>query len=104
MTITNASSAPLVAVVDATGQQGGSVIQALAASDQPYRVRGFTRNATNPVARALAKIGVEVVTIWLVVENREQVCEVFSGADAAFVSVFFLFLGIAGRRATDGAG
>ncbi|KAF7326373.1 NmrA domain-containing protein [Mycena venus] len=46
MTITQDSSAPLVAVVGATGIQGGSVIDALAESTKPYRIRGFTRDAT----------------------------------------------------------
>ncbi|KAJ7663503.1 NAD(P)-binding protein [Mycena rosella] len=73
-----------VAVVGATGKQGGNVIKALAESDKPYRIRAFTRDATKPAAKALAKIGVEVVTVSLVVTNREQVFEAFSGADVAF--------------------
>ncbi|KAJ7671834.1 NAD(P)-binding protein [Mycena rosella] len=89
MTITQSSSAPLVAVVGATGKQGGSVIKALAESDKPYRIRAFTRDATKPTAKALAEIGVEVFTVSLVITNREQVFEAFSGADVAFLVTDF---------------
>ncbi|KAJ6603089.1 NAD(P)-binding protein [Mycena sp. CBHHK59/15] len=89
MTITQAPSAPLVAVVGATGRQGGSVVRALAESDKPYRIRGFTRDATKPAAKELVKLGVEIVVISLVVENKENVYQAFAGADAAFASPFF---------------
>ncbi|KAJ6542203.1 NAD(P)-binding protein [Mycena vulgaris] len=89
MTITQALSAPLVAVVGAMGNQGGSVIKELAGSDKPYRVRAFTRDPTKPAAQALDKIGVEVVGVSLVVENRAQVLGVFSGADVAFLVTNF---------------
>ncbi|KAJ7150111.1 NAD(P)-binding protein [Mycena crocata] len=85
MTITQAPSAPLVAVVGATGTQGGSVIRALAESDKPYRVRGFTRDAAKPSARELVKLGVDVVVVSLSVDNRETVLTVFNGADFAFL-------------------
>jgi uncharacterized protein YbjT (DUF2867 family) len=86
MTITQDVSAPLVAVVGATGNQGGSVIKALAESSRPYRVRAFTRDATKPAAQALVKIGVEVVVISLVVDNVQHVRKAFEGANMAFVS------------------
>jgi uncharacterized protein YbjT (DUF2867 family) len=86
MTITQAASAPLIAVVGATGAQGGSVIKALSESDKPYRIRGFTRDATKAAAEALKKQGVEMVTVNLVVENKEEVYKAFTGADYAFVS------------------
>lgn len=87
MTVTQSLSAPLVAVVGATGTQGGSVIKALAESDNPYRVRAFTRDATKPTAQALAKIGVQLVVVSLVVGNTKRVFEAFSGADIAFVGL-----------------
>jgi uncharacterized protein YbjT (DUF2867 family) len=91
MTITQAQSAPLVAVVGATGAQGGSVIKALVESDKPYRVRGFTRDATKPAAEALKKRGVDVVAVNLVLENKEEVYKAFVGADYAFVSCSTMF-------------
>ncbi|KAJ7232451.1 hypothetical protein B0H12DRAFT_192213 [Mycena haematopus] len=89
MTITQATSAPLVAVVGATGTQGGSVVRALADSPKPYRVRGFTRDAAKPAALELAKLGVEVVVVSLVVENRDEVFKAFAGADFAFLVTNF---------------
>ncbi|KAJ7819211.1 NAD(P)-binding protein [Mycena olivaceomarginata] len=85
MTITQAQSVPLVAVVGATGVQGGSVIKALVESNKPYRIRGFTRDATKPAAEALKKRGVDVVAVNLVLENKEEVYKAFVGADYAFL-------------------
>jgi aspartate-semialdehyde dehydrogenase len=90
MTITQSPSAPLVAVVGATGTQGGSVIKALEESDKQYRIRGFTRDATKASAQELVKKGVEVMTISLVVENAENVYKAFTGANIAFVSFIFV--------------
>ncbi|KAJ7321976.1 NAD(P)-binding protein [Mycena albidolilacea] len=89
MTITQATSAPLIAVVGATGLQGGSVIKALSESGKPYRIRGFTRDATKAAAEALKKQGVEMVTLNLVVENKEEVYKAFAGADYAFLVTSF---------------
>lgn len=86
MTITKDSSAPLIAVVGATGTQGGSVVKALSESAKPYRIRAFTRDATKPAAQALAELGAEVVQVNLIVENRDEVFKAFVGADYAFVS------------------
>ncbi|KAJ7684174.1 NAD(P)-binding protein [Mycena polygramma] len=85
MTITQDSSAPLIAVVGATGTQGGSVVNALAESDKPYRIRGFTRDATKPSARNLMARGVEIVVVSFVVENQVEVYKAFTGADVAFL-------------------
>ncbi|KAF8176862.1 NAD(P)-binding protein [Mycena galopus ATCC 62051] len=89
MTITQTDSAPLVAVVGATGIQGGSVIKALSESDKPYRIRGFTRDATKATSAALKKQGVEMVSVNLVVENKEEVFKAFAGADYAFLVTNF---------------
>ncbi|KAJ7800700.1 NAD(P)-binding protein [Mycena olivaceomarginata] len=85
MTITKAQSTPLIAVVGATGVQGGSVIKALSESDKPYRIRGFTRDVAKPAAEALKKRGVELVAVNLVLENKEEVYKAFVGADYAFL-------------------
>lgn len=91
MTITQTPSAPLIAVVGATGVQGGSVIKALGESDKPYRIRGFTRDVTKASAVALKEQGVEVVEISLVIDNATAVYQAFSGANFVFVS-FQVFL------------
>ncbi|KAG9003537.1 hypothetical protein FRB94_003057 [Tulasnella sp. JGI-2019a] len=84
MTITQDTSAPLVAVVGATGIQGGSVINALAESDRPYRIRGFTRDTNKETAQRLTKQGVEMLSVNLTVENKVQVFKAFQGAAFAF--------------------
>ncbi|KAF7288760.1 hypothetical protein MIND_01421500 [Mycena indigotica] len=85
MTITKDPAAPLVAVVGATGTQGGSVVLALTESERPYRIRAFTRNVSKPAAKALAEKGLEVVAVTLSVENRGAVFKAFEGADYAFL-------------------
>ncbi|KAJ7290006.1 NAD(P)-binding protein [Mycena rebaudengoi] len=90
MTIgTQESSAPLVAVVGATGVQGGSLVKALAASHRLYRVRGFTRDATKQSAQELLKIGVDVVELDINLQNANAVHAAFRGADMAFLMTNF---------------
>jgi uncharacterized protein YbjT (DUF2867 family) len=85
MTIVSTPTAPLVVVVGATGNQGGSVIRALADSDKPYRIRGLTRDDTKPAAQKLAALGVEIVVVDLDVNNVFPVRKTFVGASYAFV-------------------
>ncbi|KAJ7756160.1 NAD(P)-binding protein [Mycena metata] len=89
MPITSSVDAPLVLVVGATGNQGGSVIQALAESDRPYRIRGLTRDVTKPAAQKLVNQGVEMVNISLAVENEGEVKAAFTGANIAFIVTNF---------------
>jgi uncharacterized protein YbjT (DUF2867 family) len=77
-------------MVGSTGNQGGSIVQALAESDRPYRIRGLTRDVTKPAAQKLANQGVETVNVTLSVENANATQKVFKGADFVFVSSFFL--------------
>ncbi|KAJ7890897.1 NAD(P)-binding protein [Mycena olivaceomarginata] len=84
MTITQAKHVPLVAVIGATGIQGTSVIEALSESGKGYRVRGFSRDITKAAAEAVEKLGVEMVEINLVVENKEAVYKAFAGTNYAF--------------------
>lgn len=62
------------------------MIKALSESPKPYRIRGFTRDASKHSAQALAKDGVEMVSVTLSVEHKEHVHKVFEGATYAFVS------------------
>lgn len=57
------SSLRLITVFGATGNQGGSVIQALlqAPYNQRYRIRGVTRDPSKPSSQKLAAQGVDVV-------------------------------------------
>jgi saccharopine dehydrogenase-like NADP-dependent oxidoreductase len=85
MTITQNASDPLVVVVGVTGNQGGSVVKALAESDKPYRIRGLTRDVTKLAAREFAAQGVEMVSISLSADNADAVKKVFEGANVVFV-------------------
>lgn len=63
-------------------------LKALAESDKPYRMRGFTRDTSKPEAQELTKKGVEMVAIDPnpTPENKAKVNEAFKGATYAFVS------------------
>ena len=87
MTITNSVSAPLIAVVGATGKQGGSVVAVLKASEKQYRIRAFTRDPAKPAALALAQDGVDVVAVNLTVENLDAVRKAFEGVDIALYGI-----------------
>lgn len=74
----------LIAVVGATGSQGGGLVRAIL--DDParnFRVRALTRNAQSARARELAEAGAEVVEADLA--DGPSVRRVFDGADGAFV-------------------
>ncbi|KAL1586787.1 hypothetical protein WHR41_04669 [Cladosporium halotolerans] len=51
----------IVAVLGATGQQGGSVVQSLLADPEKYHIRGLTRDINSNKSKGLAAQGVEVV-------------------------------------------
>lgn len=52
----------IIAVVGATGAQGGGLARAIAADrDGPFTARAITRNPNSPKAQALAKAGIDVV-------------------------------------------
>lgn len=56
----------LITVFGATGNQGGSVINAVLADSvvsKEFKIRGITRDPSKPAAQALAAKGVEVVTV-----------------------------------------
>ncbi|EJD00674.1 NmrA-domain-containing protein [Fomitiporia mediterranea MF3/22] len=73
----------LIAVVGATGAQGGSVVQYLLNDpDHTFRVRGLTRNVDSPKAKELAKRGVEVVKADL--SDADSVRSAFKGAYGVF--------------------
>lgn len=73
-------SADIIAVVGATGQQGGATVRALLAAGAT--VRGLTRKVDGEAAKALADAGVEVVAADLT--DPESVRAAFTGATRVF--------------------
>jgi uncharacterized protein YbjT (DUF2867 family) len=87
MTITQSEQAPLIIVVGATGNQGGSVLNHLRESDKEYRIRALTRDSTKPKAKEIEATGAQTFQIDLKPENKDKMLEAFSGAHAIFVSL-----------------
>ncbi|WP_430787554.1 NmrA/HSCARG family protein [Actinoplanes sp. G11-F43] len=78
----------IIAVVGATGSQGGGLVKAiLADTSGEYAVRAITRDTTSPRARELAELGAEVVRA----DNydEESLVEAFTGAYGAFLVTNF---------------
>jgi uncharacterized protein YbjT (DUF2867 family) len=72
-----------IAVVGATGAQGGSLARAILANPNgDFRVRALTRNPDSDAARALAQAGAEVVRADL--DDLDSLKAAFSGAYGAF--------------------
>ena len=73
----------IIAVVGATGMQGGGLVRALA--NEPngaLKARALTRNVTSGKAKALSRLGVEMVTADL--DDLAGLQRAFAGADPAF--------------------
>ena len=73
-------------VINKSGAQGGSVVNALLATGQ-YKVRGLTRKPDSDKAKALASKGVEVVKCDLSV--KEDVKNALKDADIAWIVTNF---------------
>ncbi len=71
----------LIAVVGATGKQGGAVARALA-DEGGWSVRGLTRDLDKPEARALRQLGIEMVKADL--NDRASLDRAFEGAYGVF--------------------
>jgi uncharacterized protein YbjT (DUF2867 family) len=96
--------APLVAVLGATGRQGGAVARRLIV--RGWRVRALTRYAPAPAARELAALGAEVREADL--ESPGSLEAAFRGAYGAFLVTDFWEHGLAaevrqGRNAVEAA-
>src|SRR5687767_4592467 len=73
----------IIAVVGATGAQGGGLVRAILADRRSdFAVRALTRNADGEKGRALAAAGAEVVAADI--DDRESVERAFGGAYGAF--------------------
>jgi uncharacterized protein YbjT (DUF2867 family) len=78
----------IIAVVGATGSQGGGLVRAILADPQGrFTVRALTRNADSGKAREFATQGVEVVEADL--DDEASVRKAFDGAYGAFVVTNF---------------
>lgn len=74
----------LIAVVGATGSQGGGLVRAILEDpSHEFRVRALTRSARSEKARELADAGAEVVEADLA--DGPSMRRAFEGADGAFV-------------------
>ena len=71
-----------VFIAGATGNQGGAVIDALLATEQPPEIHGLTRDSHTKAARALSARGVRVVEGDL--DERDMLTPLLEGIDAVF--------------------
>jgi uncharacterized protein YbjT (DUF2867 family) len=82
------SNQKTIAVVGATGSQGGGLVRAILADKSgEYRVRALTRDPNSAKAQELAQLGAEVVAAS--VDDVESLKRAFEGAYGAFCVTFF---------------
>ncbi|KAK0434889.1 NmrA family protein [Armillaria borealis] len=77
----------LIAVIGATGQQGGSVVEYLIKYPKSFTIRAITRNPESTAAKNLTAKGVEVVKADL--SNLDEVISAFAGAWGVFAVTQF---------------
>jgi uncharacterized protein YbjT (DUF2867 family) len=78
----------IIAVVGATGAQGGGLVRAILADPNGgFAARALTRDVNSAKAKELAKSGAEVVAAD--VDNQESLKKAFAGAYGAFCVTFF---------------
>jgi uncharacterized protein YbjT (DUF2867 family) len=82
------SPGKVIAVVGATGAQGGGLVRAiLNDKNKEFAARAITRDVDSPKARELAAMGAEVVAAD--VDEVESLKRAFAGAYGAFCVTFF---------------
>lgn len=78
----------IIAVVGATGTQGGSLVRAILGDvSGRFIPRGISRNVNSDKAKALAKLGAEVVAADI--DDVESLKRAFKGAYGAYCVTFF---------------
>ena len=78
----------IIAVVGATGAQGGGVVRAILNDPgSPFTARALTRDVHSDKARALAAQGAEIVAADL--DDLESLKRAFAGAHGAYCVTFF---------------
>jgi len=81
-------SKPIIAVVGATGAQGGGLVRAiLADNSQRFSARAITRDPKSRAALELARLGAEVVAAD--VNDEASLQRAFLGVEAAFCVTFY---------------
>ena len=82
------SARKIIAIVGATGAQGGGVARAILEDrNSEFAVRAITRDTSSEKARALAALGAEVVSAD--VDDLASLTRAFTGAYGAFCVTFF---------------
>jgi uncharacterized protein YbjT (DUF2867 family) len=82
------SDKKIIAVLGATGRQGGGVVHAILNDKQGgFTARALTRNINSDKAKALAKQGAEVVAADM--DNEDSLKKAFAGAYGVFVVTNF---------------
>lgn len=78
----------IIAVVGATGAQGGSLVSAILNDpEKTYKARALTRNPDSDRAKALRELGAEVVQADL--DNFDSMVSALEGAHGVFCVTFF---------------
>jgi uncharacterized protein YbjT (DUF2867 family) len=78
----------IIAVIGATGAQGGGLVSAILKDKRgPFAVRAITRDPNSEKAKALAEAGAEVVAAD--VDDEKSLAKAFKGAYGAFCVTFF---------------
>src|SRR5262249_6125030 len=82
------SDRKVIAVVGATGAQGGGLVRAILNDPNGgFAARVLARDVNGARAKDFARLGAEVVTADI--DNPESLKKAFEGADAAFCVTFF---------------
>ena len=78
----------IIAVVGATGAQGGGLVRAILADPAGgFAARAITRDVDSDKAKALARLGAEVVAAD--VDDEASLARAFAGAYGAYCVTFF---------------
>jgi uncharacterized protein YbjT (DUF2867 family) len=81
-------SKKVIAVVGATGAQGGSLVRAIYEDPEGgFTARAITRNTDSEQAKDLERLGAEVVTADI--DDPESLARAFEGAYGAYCVTFF---------------
>lgn len=82
------SNKKIIAVLGATGAQGGGLVRAIIADkSREFSVRALTRDVNSDKAKALAKLGAEVVKADI--DNLDSLKSAFAGVYGVYAVTFF---------------